>query len=170
MIKGVSGGSRGYGEILKLYNKKGILLHERGLRHCWCSPPIRTSLREPMELLLISLPGDYCPMGEFCIAGSSAGDGCPPGTFLNVTGGETVNDCLPCTGGMYCAGYGNPWPTGDCAQGYYCPVGMNMSMPDEYACPQGMTIINQSWSLFKTIVVTFGNFTFIGNKHWLVSL
>ena len=56
-------------------------------------------------------------MGHYCEAGSSNGTGCPPGTFLNSTGGRSMDDCLSCVPGMYCAGYGNSQPTGDCAPG-----------------------------------------------------
>ena len=76
-------------------------------------------------------------MGLYCLAGSSNGTGCPPGTFLNVTGGRAVTDCYNCTEGYYCGGYGNPAPTGPCAGGYYCPQAMVTSSPPDYVCPIG---------------------------------
>ena len=76
-------------------------------------------------------------MGMYCDAGSSNGTGCPPGTFLNVTGGRSVGDCYNCTAGAYCAGYGNVMVTGPCAAGYYCPDGMMTSSPPDYICPEG---------------------------------
>ena len=78
-----------------------------------------------------------CPLGNYCPEGSSSGTACPQGTFMNQTGSEKVDDCYICTQGMYCAGYGNEAPDGYCAGGYYCPPGMNVSMPTDYPCPQG---------------------------------
>ncbi|KAH3750579.1 hypothetical protein DPMN_185106 [Dreissena polymorpha] len=56
-------------------------------------------------MLLFS--GDICPKGHYCIQGSASGAMCPPGTFLNTTGGVAESDCIECTQGYYCAGYGN---------------------------------------------------------------
>ena len=55
--------------------------------------------------------------GHYCEAGSSNGTSCPPGSYLNATGGRSVSDCISCTPGMYCNGYGNTWPTADCDAG-----------------------------------------------------
>ena len=42
---------------------------------------------------------------------------CPKGTFRNMTGGLTVDDCYPCPGGWYCEYEGLEVPTGQCDQG-----------------------------------------------------
>ena len=81
--------------------------------------------------------GNLCPEGEFCVAGVSTGEGCPPGTFLNVTGGKEEADCLECPRGSYCQGYGNGNPTGPCADGYYCPPGQIDDQPSAFPCPVG---------------------------------
>ena len=75
--------------------------------------------------------------GHYCMIGSSNGTGCPPGTYLNETGGQSVGDCFPCIAGHYCSGYGNPTPTGFCDPGYYCPTGMETNQPAAYQCPVG---------------------------------
>ena len=75
--------------------------------------------------------------GQYCPEGSANGTYCPPGTYLDTTGGRQESDCLPCTQGYYCDGYGNDNPTGQCSAGYYCPTGMNVSTPAEYTCPEG---------------------------------
>lgn len=56
-----------------------------------------------------------------------------------------MSDCLPCTGGYYCAGNGLTSPTGLCDAGYYCPDNETISSatpssflcPSNYKCPQG---------------------------------
>jgi hypothetical protein len=81
--------------------------------------------------------GDYCRLGQYCESGSSNGTGCSPGTFLNVTGGQSISDCLSCTAGSYCSGYGNVDPTGLCDPGYYCPGSVDTSQPLAYQCLLG---------------------------------
>ena len=80
--------------------------------------------------------------GQYCPAGSANGTYCPPGTYLDTTGARQESDCLPCTQGQYCDGYGNDLPTGFCDAGYYCPVGMNVSSPAEYTCPEGRAVFS----------------------------
>lgn len=66
--------------------------------------------------------------------------------FLSLyTGAASLSDCLPCTGGYYCAGNGLTSPTGLCAAGYYCPDNETISSatpssflcPSNYKCPEG---------------------------------
>ena len=81
--------------------------------------------------------GNLCPMGYYCESGVSNGTGCPEGTFLNTTGGREEADCLDCTAGYYCAGYGNVDPSGPCTSGYYCPPSQIVSTPPATFCPIG---------------------------------
>ncbi|XP_023933458.1 uncharacterized protein LOC106181652, partial [Lingula anatina] len=81
--------------------------------------------------------GNVCPAGSYCPSGSINGTLCPPGTFMNNTGSQQVADCLNCTAGYYCGGYGNVYPTGQCTEGYYCPEGISDPTPVLYPCPQG---------------------------------
>ena len=103
-------------------------------------------------LFQICFTGDICPAGKFCPAGSPSGQDCPPGTYLDTTGAESEAECIQCTQGSYCAGYGNTAVTAACDAGYYCPAGMNVSNPTEYTCPQGMYRISSviSWSFFSS--------------------
>ena len=80
-----------------------------------------------------------CPTGHYCLEGTKAPAGCPPGTFRNSTGARSVDECLDCTPGFYCKGYNNSYVTGPCAPGYYCPQGSraNVSKPHGYLCPSG---------------------------------
>ena len=76
-------------------------------------------------------------LGHYCEVGSDNGTACPPGTFLNITGGRNLADCLSCSLGSYCPGYGNVDNSALCDAGFYCPGSMNISTPAEYICPQG---------------------------------
>lgn len=79
-----------------------------------------------------------CPTGHYCLQGTQAPAGCPPGTFRNSTGARSEDECLDCTPGFYCKGYSNSFVTGPCAAGYYCPQGSraNVYKPSEYLCPK----------------------------------
>lgn len=79
-----------------------------------------------------------CPEGHYCVAGAQSPQQCPPGTFRNTTGAESVSQCLDCTPGWYCGGFGNTKPTGQCDPGYYCPEfsRANVSSPTGYICPK----------------------------------
>lgn len=64
---------------------------------------------------------------------------------MNLPGAAASTDCLPCTGGYYCAGSGLTSPTGMCTAGYYCPDNETISSatpsgfecPVNYKCPTG---------------------------------
>ena len=43
-----------------------------------------------------------CPPGHYCPIRTLEPILCPPGTHRNQSGGESVDDCSPCTGGYYC--------------------------------------------------------------------
>ena len=81
--------------------------------------------------------GDICPKGAYCLAGSDTFIRCSPGTYSNVTGNEKESDCLNCTAGSYCSGYGNELPTGLCSPGYYCPEGQSQINPSSFVCTAG---------------------------------
>ena len=84
-----------------------------------------------------SMIGGPCPAGNFCPQGSIHPTPCPPGTYFNATLGMDITDCISCSEGSYCEGYGLVIPTGSCQQGYYCPSGQRVSNPPEYICPVG---------------------------------
>ena len=81
--------------------------------------------------------GDICPKGAYCLGGSDTYIRCLPGTYSNVTGNEKESDCLNCTAGSYCSGYGNELPTGPCSPGYYCPEGQSEMNPSTFVCTVG---------------------------------
>jgi hypothetical protein len=79
--------------------------------------------------------GEECPPGGFCPSGSALSTPCPAGTFNNVTGSSTEQDCKPCTPGFYCSNTRNPGPSGPCDEGYYCEGGAYESK--QHVCPVG---------------------------------
>jgi len=81
--------------------------------------------------------GNACPQGGFCPVGSHNFTFCPPGTFSNATNNTELADCLDCTEGSYCMGYGNPNPTDLCNAGFYCSKGQQMPEPPNSRCPTG---------------------------------
>lgn len=67
--------------------------------------------------------GSVCTKGHYCGAGTSLPTPCPPGTFNPVNGSKLLQECVPCSPGLYCEGYGNAAPTAPCRKGYYCAGG-----------------------------------------------
>eukprot|EP00742_Colponemidia_sp_Colp-10_P018614 GILJ01021514.1.p1 GENE.GILJ01021514.1~~GILJ01021514.1.p1 ORF type:complete len:1858 (-),score=172.31 GILJ01021514.1:2-4912(-) len=71
--------------------------------------------------------GYYCPIGT----ATPKQFACPAGTWSNRTNLEGANECQPCPAGKYCL-VASVGPTGDCAQGHYCPL--NSTLPDNFPC------------------------------------
>eukprot|EP00826_Nyctotherus_ovalis_P040470 TRINITY_DN3998_c0_g4_i3.p1 TRINITY_DN3998_c0_g4~~TRINITY_DN3998_c0_g4_i3.p1 ORF type:complete len:803 (+),score=116.19 TRINITY_DN3998_c0_g4_i3:2604-5012(+) len=100
--------------------------------------------RESIEECIVTPAGHYtsqsgqtvyhkCDPGHFCLSGSSSATQypCPAGTFRELDGGATPEDCATCWAGYKC-GEGTVTPA-DCGKGYYCPLGT--VIPE--ACPEG---------------------------------
>eukprot|EP00057_Strongylocentrotus_purpuratus_P010951 XP_011665425.1 PREDICTED: proprotein convertase subtilisin/kexin type 5 [Strongylocentrotus purpuratus] len=68
------------------------------------------------------LGGGECPAGYYYPEGTETPISypCENGTFLNVTGGQEMDDCLDCPGGEVCGGYALTEPKELCAPGYFC--------------------------------------------------
>lgn len=52
-------------------------------------------------------------------------------------GGSTVRDCQLCPAGQYCHQRGRAEPSGQCAEGYYCPEGQSSERPQQHVCSVG---------------------------------
>ena len=84
-----------------------------------------------------------CPAGYYCVQGSFSYYPCPIGTFRASTGGQSVDECTPCTQAKYCMYYGLSAVTGTCDAGYYCASSAPTITPwiesaGEYGrCPKG---------------------------------
>ncbi|XP_072885876.1 uncharacterized protein [Hemitrygon akajei] len=76
-----------------------------------------------------------CTEGHYCPTGTKAPIPCPVGTFKNTTGGASLESCIPCHSGNYCAREGLSHPSGLCIAGFYCPA--HHSSPYSFFCPQG---------------------------------
>lgn len=57
----------------------------------------------------------------------------PSGSF----GGSTVRACQLCPPGHYCHQRGRAEPSGQCAEGYYCPEGQSSERPQQHVCSAG---------------------------------
>lgn len=78
-----------------------------------------------------------CSAGGYCPTGSGAPRLCPSPLWSNTTKLKAVDECLPCPGGSYCGNDGLTSPSGDCKEGYYCPVNSTDQMPSATFCPVG---------------------------------
>lgn len=94
---------------------------------------------------------DICPEGYYCPAYTWFENllltydkySCPQGTYNPVTGASSSTDCVPCTGGSYCATRACTGVTGICAEGFFCATGSPYKKPPKTAendygiCPPG---------------------------------
>ncbi|XP_078539496.1 uncharacterized protein LOC144824222 [Lissotriton helveticus] len=78
-----------------------------------------------------------CPFGHYCPERTVSPRPCPVGTLNNATGGSTVESCVPCSSGFFCASAGLSTPTGVCAAGFYCPANFSSISPMAFLCPKG---------------------------------
>ncbi|XP_031989756.1 SCO-spondin-like isoform X5 [Corvus moneduloides] len=72
--------------------------------------------------------GAVCPAGSYCPPGSAFPIPCPPGTFSNISGLRSLQECLDCPPGLYCAGTNNQAPSGPCEPGYFCTGGAKSAL------------------------------------------
>lgn len=82
-------------------------------------------------------PHQSCPMGHYCPEASSFPSPCLIGFYLNTTKNFHIEKCLPCIPGYACTMNGLAFPTLSCNAGYYCPLGTNVTSPEQFICPFG---------------------------------
>ena len=75
---------------------------------------------------------NLCPAGYVCPEGTKQPFEvpCPAGTFLNVTYGKSVEECLPCPPGLYCLYKGSSTVSGSCSAGHFCSLGAMTPNPN----------------------------------------
>ncbi|KAL2295830.1 hypothetical protein Nmel_017354, partial [Mimus melanotis] len=79
--------------------------------------------------------GAVCPAGSYCPPGSAFPIPCPPGTFSNISGLRSLQECLDCPPGLYCDGTNNQAPSGLCEPGYFCTGGAKSAL--QYVVMEG---------------------------------
>ena len=95
----------------------------------------------------VDLPnGDICPKGHYCPTGSTSAIPCDPGKYTDRFANQNETNCLACTAGKYCSGYGRDLPNGFCDVGWFCPENMTVPQPPGneclpgHACPLGSPV------------------------------
>ena len=81
--------------------------------------------------------GDICPKGHYCPNGSAVATPCNPGKFSDRFANQDEANCLACTAGKYCSGYGRDLPNGPCDVGWFCPENMTVPQPPGNECLPG---------------------------------
>ena len=107
-----------------------------------CSPGYYCSLGANTSSPTDGLTGGTCPLGHYCVAGSTLNETpCPIGTFNNQTGITSKAECQGCTPGSYCPRTGLSEPVGPCAPGHFCLTGSSVINPINESfgdlCPSG---------------------------------
>ena len=121
-----------------------------------------------------------CPMGFYCPQGTTSVNfkPCPRGTYSDVSGLSSVDQCKPCSKGMYCSELNATAVTGSCDPGYYCVSGVDRPNPVNTtgscngsqvgvgdACPLGFYCPSGSDFPVACSAGTFGNITGLGNCY-----
>ena len=92
--------------------------------YCTSGSPVATPTNYSLNVTVNSClewpeaVGDICPMGHYCIAGSSNPIPCPAGSYGPVDG---LDECIPCPAGFYCTVSSVDYSDKICPSGYYCP-------------------------------------------------
>lgn len=74
----------------------------------------------------------FCQEGTYCQEGSAAPQGCPAGTYNDLT--HQFN-CSECPSGHYCVANSTSYITTPCPPGHYCPPGTRFAY--QHPCPPG---------------------------------
>lgn len=77
---------------------------------------------KPAALDEISGRWGKCPPGSYCPAATAYPYPCPAGTFSDSESLTSASACTTCTAGHYCETRGLTQVTGQCDEGFYCPV------------------------------------------------
>lgn len=89
---------------------------------------------------LAETTADYgiCPLHHYCPAGTGQPPHCGDGRWsAGQTGLTDAAECSDCPAGSYCHSSSATQPTGDCAEGYYCPAGSSVAAPAATPCTAG---------------------------------
>ncbi|KAG9348563.1 hypothetical protein JZ751_002299, partial [Albula glossodonta] len=78
---------------------------------------------------------------------------CPRGTFNPLEGAGSVDACLLCSQGQYCAGIGLDSPSGPCSPGHYCTLGSSSPEPRKPHTESTVRVSNHSAGGFLSLDV-----------------
>ena len=70
-----------------------------------------------MSCSSIGLDANICPEGHYCPLGTANPEPCPKGTYSNGTGLQSVDECVDCPAGEFCAEVGLIETNGPCQEG-----------------------------------------------------
>ncbi|OAF70388.1 hypothetical protein A3Q56_01860 [Intoshia linei] len=78
---------------------------------------------------------NICPIGYYCVEGTTNPTKCPVGTYGPKTGLISLVSCSQCTGGYFCDVAGLDKAIKLCPKGYYCPSGAKIGT--QFTCKAG---------------------------------
>ena len=127
-----------------------------------------------------SVVGMPCPVGHYCLVGTTLATPCPFGKFTTTPGASQESDCQDCTAGFYCIpGDPNPY---DCPRGSYCPTGSELptdcpayTYSDVYkavsedtckVCPKGYLCDEEGIGDYKRYPCTAGHYCPSGTQEY----
>ena len=84
-----------------------------------------------------------CPVGYYCLEGTTDPQPCDSGLVISVPGASSKNNCTLCPAGFICDN--NSTKPEPCFAGYYCPFGVDMT-----PCPTG-TFSNVTGAVDDTV-------------------
>ena len=76
---------------------------------------------------------NLCSQGAYCPKGTDQELLCPPGTFSEILGLISEDQCEICPSGYFCDQHGQTSPSGTCSPRFFCPEGSKSSK--EKGCP-----------------------------------
>eukprot|EP00752_Nemacystus_decipiens_P010330 g9202.t1 len=102
---------------------------------CAHSYPCPAGSYSGVQGLTVSTQCQDCPVGAYCLAGSTSPTNCPTGSYQTITRAIDDTACEPCEAGYACTQTGMFEMTTLCDPGHFCPSGTRSQT--EHPCPPG---------------------------------
>eukprot|EP00347_Sterkiella_histriomuscorum_P024098 403332318 len=84
-----------------------------------------------------NVQGNVCPVGAYCVEGSTAPVLCPIGTYNDKVGASSLSFCLQCPDERSCLTEGTYSPGDGCPAGYYCVTDPVTKLLQQFECEEG---------------------------------